>query len=199
MTLLSTAVSRTRRPIPAQIRPSPVHEKVDDADDDRDRRPGRDGHVDADDEAGDEQRERGDEHRVGDHRQRAAEEERQPPGGCDEDVRQRLLVALARDRMGHREEARDRRVLDGVSDHVELVRLDARTSPDVDEQQDLEDGGDDQGGEEDPRREPVDEAPVRGQPADEEDAERDRHVSERLALRRAARRTLSVTRIPIAT
>ena len=29
MTLLSTAVSRTRSPMAAQIRPSPVHEKVE--------------------------------------------------------------------------------------------------------------------------------------------------------------------------
>ena len=37
---------------------------------------------------------------------RAAEEERQPAGGRDEDVAERLLVALARDRLAHREEAR---------------------------------------------------------------------------------------------
>ena len=39
------------------------------------------------------------------------------------DVAERLLVALAGDRLRHREEARDRGVLDRVPDHVEAVGL----------------------------------------------------------------------------
>ena len=124
----------------AQIRPSPVQENVETKMTSAIAGQRRDGHVDAEDAA----RETSSENAAtniafaitGMARPRKSGSR---PAGRDEDVRQRLLVALARDRLGHREEARDRRVLDGVADHVELVRLDAGASADVDEQQDLED------------------------------------------------------------
>ena len=107
---------------------------------------------------------------VEDHRQRAAEEERNAAGRADEDRAQRVLVALASDHLRHREEAGDGRVLDRVADHVELVRLEARGPADVREEQDLEDRRHEQARDVDLRRQPVEEGPVRHLPAVEEDA-----------------------------
>ncbi len=182
MTLLSTAVSRTRSPIAAQMRPRPVHEKAattmtrpiaaqaDGAMSIRRIRAETMSEKAATSIA------------LQITGQRTAQEERQPARGTDEDVRQGLLVALAGDGVGHREQTGDRGVLHRIPDHVELVGLHAGAAPDVDEEQNLEDRRDHEGRDEDPGREPVDQPPVGGQAADEEDPERRRHVSDRLAF-----------------
>src|SRR5204862_7072196 len=95
-----------------------------------------------------------------------------------------------------REQARDRRVLKRVADHVELVGLQPRRAPDVREEEDLEKRRDQHRRDVDPRREPVEERAEAGQAADEEDAGRDGHVSESEPLTRAARSTRSVTITP---
>ena len=95
---------------------------------------------------------------------------------------QRVLVALAAHGLRHREQARDRRVLDRVADHVELVRLEAGRAADVREEQDLEDRRDEQARDVDRRREPVEERAVARQAADEEEADARSRQRERGAL-----------------
>ena len=157
-----------------------------DQDDEEERRQGARGQVHAEDQRAREQCERGYERAVQHHRQRPSEEERYARCRADQDRAERVLEALAADRLRHREQARDRGVLQGVSDQVELVRLQARGAPDIGEQQDLEERRDQHRRDVDPRRQPVEERPEAGDPADEEDAGRDDHVSEREPRARAS-------------
>ena len=99
---------------------------------------------------------------VHDHRQRSADEERDPFRRGREHGSEGVLVALAGDRVRHREDTRDRRVLERVADHVELVRLGLRRPADVDEQQDLEDRARPVGRDQDPGREPAEQRPEAG-------------------------------------
>ena len=129
MTFESTAFSRTRRRDRGADQAEPGARERGDEDHERERRGSTGREADAEDDAAGGERERRDERGVGDHRQRPPEEEREPPGGADED-RARACSGSARPPIGlrHREQARDRRVLERVADHVELVRLRARPS-----------------------------------------------------------------------
>jgi hypothetical protein len=123
------------------IRPRPITRERAQCSDESDRRPSPCSDLDVEQRGADRQGE--DRHRkpVDDDGECTAEEQRQPPRRRDEDEAERLLVALAGDGLGHREQARDRGVLQGVADHVEPVRLERGRPADVREEQDLEDRG----------------------------------------------------------
>src|SRR5918995_1507110 len=91
---------------------------------------------------------------------------------------------LARDRMAHREEPRQRRELDRVADDVERVVLELGRPAEVGEEEHLEQGRHDHRRHEQGRVQPAEEAAEAEQPPEERNAER-RHVSESVARRRA--------------
>ena len=137
--------------------PHPRAGRGRDQHDERDRQGRARRHRDPQDQPTDDEREGRGERGVDDHRHRPPDEERHALRGRDEHVAERLRITLALDRVTHREDARDRAVLERVPDHVELVGVRVRLSADVGEEQDLEDGRDEQARDVDPGREPAEE------------------------------------------
>ncbi len=152
MTMLdSTATSRTRSPRAAIASPRPVQEKAATVtrNDEHGNGGPRDRHVK--DERAEDERDEGAQQAIDDDRQGPSEEERDASRGAREQQAEGLGVALAADRVAHGEQAGDGRVLDGVADEEERVIADSRRPSDEGEEHDLQDGSDDERGNEDPR------------------------------------------------
>ena len=134
-----TADSRTRSAMAPAARPSPVQENAATAMTTVSSGRLASGQRDAQQQRPEGQGDQRADEAVDDDGQRAAEEQRDPPGRADQQQAEGLRVPLALDRVAHREQARDRRELDRVADQEERVVADAGVAADVGEEQDLED------------------------------------------------------------